>query len=261
MNRRMKFSKMNRRRFFWSLFFGVPGVALADSHWIEPNWLKVRKIRLTKDKPTHRFVHFTDIHHKGDKKFLESVVQEINQTSPDFVCMTGDIIEESEFLTEALGILRGIKSPLYGIPGNHDYWSHADFAEIAETFAKTGGAWLVDEQATTRDGKLTLSGVGAKPPSSLQPNARTKNLLMVHYPEWVERLTPNKFDAVLAGHSHGGQVRIPFYGAMIVPFGTGRYELGLFKTPAGPLYVSSGIGWFFVNLRFRCRPEIVVFDI
>ena len=48
---------------------------------------------------------------------------------------------------------------------------------------------------------------------------------------------------------------------MIVPFGTGKYDLGLFQTEAGPLYVSSGIGWFFADIRFRCRPEIVVFEI
>ena len=115
-----------------------PASLFADSYWIEPNWLKVRKISLTKKKPTHRFVHFTDLHYKGDRKFLENVVQEINKASPDFVCMTGDIIEESSFLTEALEIFGGIKSPMYGVPGNHDYWAHADFDEIAETFSEDG---------------------------------------------------------------------------------------------------------------------------
>ena len=74
-------------------------------------------------------------------------------------------------------------------------------------------------------------------------------------------LGEGKFDAILAGHSHGGQVRIPFYGAMIVPYNTGKYELGLFNTKSGPLYVSSGVGWFYLNMRFNCRPEIVVFEI
>ena len=257
----MKLSQMNRRRFFWSMFFGVSGVALADSYWIEPNWLRVRRIRLSKDKPTHRFVHFTDLHHKGDKKFLESVVREINKASPDFVCMTGDIIEESSFLTAALEILSGIKSPIYGVPGNHDYWAQADFGEIAEAFAKTGGAWLVDKQTTTRDGKVTLHGAGKYPPKNLLPNPATKNIMLIHYPEWIERLDSNKFDVVLAGHSHGGQIRIPFYGPIVLPSGTGKYDLGLFQTESGPFYVSSGVGWFVFNIRFRCRPEIVVFEI
>lgn len=157
----MKLPKINRRRFIWSFIFGAPAAVFADSYWIEPNWLKVRKIRLS-EHPTHRFVHFTDLHHKGDKKFLESVVKEINKLSPDFVCMTGDIIEESSFLTEALEILSGIKSPIYGVPGNHDYWAHADFDEIAEAFNKTGGAWLVDSQVLTRDRKNHNSRCGRK---------------------------------------------------------------------------------------------------
>ena len=257
----MKLPKINRRRFFWSLLVGAPATVFADSYWLEPNWLKVRKIRLAKKTPTHRFVHFTDLHHKGDKKYLEKVVQKINDVAPDFVCMTGDIIEESGFLGEALEILSGIKSPLYGVPGNHDYWSHANFNEIAAAFSKTGGAWLVNSQTRTRDGRITLHGAGEKLPLHFEPDPKTKNIALLHYPEWVEQLAPNKFDAILAGHSHGGQVRIPFYGPIVVPFSTGPYDLGLFQTQAGPLYVSSGIGWFLFNIRFRCRPEIVVFEV
>jgi predicted MPP superfamily phosphohydrolase len=256
----MKSLKINRRRFFWSMFLGVPAVTLVDSLWVEPNLLKTRRIRLN-EKPTHRFVHFTDLHYKGDRKYLESVVAAINKLAPDFVCMTGDIVEEKEHLSEALRILKNVKAPLYGNPGNHDYWSHADFGEIAEAFATTGGAWLVDNFTMTRDGKVTINGAGIMTSSKIQPGPKTKNVMMLHYPEWVERLTPHKFDVVLAGHSHGGQFRIPFYGALIVPFYTGKYDLGLFKTASGPLYVSSGIGWFYLNVRFNCRPEIVLFEV
>ena len=66
---------------------------------------------------------------------------------------------------------------------------------------------------------------------------------------------------MLAGHSHGGQVRIPFYGSIIVPFFVDEYDLGLFQTNAGPLYVNPGIGWVYLNVRFNCRPEITVIEI
>jgi predicted MPP superfamily phosphohydrolase len=55
-------------------------------------------------------------------------------------------------------------------------------------------------------------------------------------------------------------VRIPFYGAVIVPFGVDQYVLGLFNTASGPLYVNPGIGWFPVPIRFNCRPEITVVE-
>lgn len=256
----MKFPRLNRRRFLATLALGLPAAAVADSCWVEPTWLKVRKIRLNKN-PAHRLVHCTDLHHKGDRNYLAAVVRAINKLQPDFVCVTGDLVEDNYFLQEALEILGDIKAPIYGSPGNHDYWSRADFGKIAEAFAHTGGAWLVHQQAATRDGKITLHGAGEKLPLRFEPNPATKNIALMHYPLWADRLGGKQFDLLLAGHSHGGQMRIPFYGPIILPYNTGKYDLGLFATAAGPLYVSSGVGWFYLPLRFRCRPEIVLFEI
>ena len=72
-----------------------------------------------------------------------------------------------------------------------------------------------------------------------------KNILLIHYPVWAKKLGGGQFDLMLAGHSHGGQVRIPFYGAIFLPFGVDEYDLGLFQTNAGPLYVNAGIGYIY----------------
>jgi predicted MPP superfamily phosphohydrolase len=260
----MKVSRTTRRRFIQSaLLLVAPAAVAADARWLEPDWIKVSHLRLAQGKPSHRFVHFTDFHHKGDRALGEHLVKLINSQSPDFVCFTGDIIEEAKYLPEALEILSGIQSPLYGIPGNHDYWSHAPFDGIIKCFAATGGAWLLDEQMVIAGGKINLSGIarcGPKyPPPS--PKAGLTNILMVHYPAWVKDLPSRKFDLILAGHSHGGQVRIPFYGPIIVPYSVDEYDLGLFQTQAGPLFVGSGIGWYPVPIRFNCRPEITVVEI
>ncbi len=82
----------------------------------------------------------------------------------------------------------------------------------------------------------------------------------MHYPAWVEKFATQKFDLLLAGHSHGGQVRLPFFGPLYVPFGVEQYDLGRFETKAGVLYVNPGIGWFPWPIRFNCRPEITVFE-
>jgi uncharacterized protein len=207
-------------------------------------------------------VHFTDLHHKGDRAYLVEVVRRINALSPDFVCFTGDLIEETRHLMEALEVLASIKSPLYGVPGNHDYWSKAPFEDIAKCFAGTGGAWLLDQQRVTGDGKVSVIGAtclnAQQPP--IKPNLATRNILLMHYPAWVKQAGLQRYDLMLAGHSHGGQVRIPFFGAVIVPFGVEQYVLGLFNTAAGPLYVNPGIGWFPVPIRFNCRPEITVIE-
>jgi len=259
----MKLRKLSRRRFLLAALLGTPTAIVADARWVEPDWLKVRHLKLCDGKPAHRLVHFTDLHHKGDRHYGEAVVKKINALSPDFVCFTGDIIEEQNFLPEALEILSGIKSPLYGIPGNHDYWSHAPFDGIARCFAATGGAWLEDEQRVIAGGRLNLIGIARQGPRYPfpPPQPGIRNLLLVHYPAWVKRLQPGRFDLILAGHSHGGQVRIPFYGAIMVPFSVDEYDLGLFETDHGPLYVNPGIGWFPVPLRFNCRPEITLIEL
>jgi predicted MPP superfamily phosphohydrolase len=259
----LKNGKMNRRRFLAAAFVFSPLLAAADAKWIEPSWIKLRNIRLGKDKVRHRFIHFTDLHHKGEVRYLETVVQRVNMFSPEFVCFTGDLIEDKLYLDETLRIISKIKAPVYGVPGNHDYWSKAPFPKIAACFESTGGRWLVEQQESTKDGNFTILGTAClnARTAPLKAHPRTRNILLMHYPAWVDNLGNQSYDLILAGHSHGGQVRFPFYGAIILPFGVGRYDLGMFHTKSGPLYVNPGIGWFPIPVRFNCRPEITVFEV
>ncbi len=259
----VKISRFNRRRFLKAALLASPFLVAADARCFEPQWLKTRRIQLGDGKPATRFVHFTDVHHKGDRAYLLSVVRQINALSPDFVCFTGDLIEKTEFLPEALEIFSGIKSPVYGVPGNHDYWSRAPFADIAKCLAGTGGAWLVDEQRVTSNGKFSIIGLAcvSSKERQIKPDTGARSVVLMHYPNWVKKLDGQKFDLMLAGHSHGGQVRIPFYGPIFVPFGVDEYVMGSFSTASGRLYVNPGIGWFPWPIRFNCRPEITVFEV
>lgn len=259
----MKRGRFTRRRFLLGCLLASPFAIAADARWLEPEWLKVRWVRLHKGKATYRLVHFTDLHHKGDRPYLQRVVNRINALSPDLVCFTGDLIEEKEHLPEALELIGGVKSPMYGVPGNHDYWSKVTFEEIGQCFKSTGGAWLLDGQAVTGDGKVCIIGATCRslkqPPVELETT--TRNILLMHYPAWVKKFETDKFDLLLAGHSHGGQVRLPLLGPIHVPFGVEEYDLGLYQTPAGPLYVNPGLGWFPWPIRFNCRPELTVMEL
>lgn len=257
----MKPRKVSRRRFIFASLLAAPAALAGDARWLEPQWVRTRTLRLS-TKPAHRLVQFSDLHHKGDRAHTQSVVNTINSLKPDFVCFTGDIIEEAKFLPEALEVLSGIKAPMYGVPGNHDYWSRAPFAEISKCFASSGGAWLLDETRIIAGGKINLAGLAWLGPKQALPSPKPemKNILLMHYPAWAKAFD-QKFDLMLAGHSHGGQVRIPFYGAIKVPFLVDEYDFGLFHTKAGPLYVNPGIGWFPYPIRFNCRPEITVIEI
>ena len=231
---------------------------------MEPTWLKIRRVRVGTADLGLRLVQFSDLHHKGNRAYLQSVVNEINALDPDYVCFTGDLVEAREFLPETLDILSGLQAPVFGVPGNHDYWSRISFGPVIDCFRATGGAWLLHEHRRIADGRINLIGTGglylnpALPPT----DPAALNILLMHYPAWSKKLGPRKYDLILAGHSHGGQVRIPFYGSVIVPSSVEEYDLGLYHSPAGPLYVNPGIGYLGkFNFRFNCRPEITVFEV
>jgi predicted MPP superfamily phosphohydrolase len=262
----MKSPKTNRRRFLQRLgLASAPALLLAgaDARWIEPHRLNLRRVKIAPGAPAHRFAYFTDLHYKGDLAFARSVVEAINAQNPEFVCFGGDLIERGWNLPEALKIISSIQAPVYGVPGNHDLHCCADYPVFQAAFASTGGAWLVNEHRDLADGRIRLIGLdsnGARP-GLLPLNPEAKNIVLVHYPVWADKLKGQKCDLLLAGHSHGGQVRLPLIGAPILPAFVGRYDLGLFQTEAGPLYVNPGIGWLHMDVRLNCRPEVTVFEV
>lgn len=254
--------RFSRRRFLKSGLIATPiclGGAVVNATCIEPEWLKIEHIRLKEGG--RKIAHFTDLHYRGDTAYLKRVVDAINKENPDIACFTGDVVEEAKFFAPALEILKQIKAPLYGIPGNHDYWAKVDFDLAHQVFAAQGGRWLMDESVAVADGAVNLVGVtGNKRPNWELPQ-RGLNILLSHYPNWVEKISGARFDLILAGHSHGGQVRLPGVGALLTPSGVGKFEIGMFQTSAGPMYVNPGIGYFYANVRFCCRPEVTIFEV
>jgi predicted MPP superfamily phosphohydrolase len=253
-------NKITRRKFLTLSALAVPAVIGADARWVEPTSLRVTNLKLNKDGKC-RFVHFTDFHHKGDVDYAAKMVRTINELKPAFVCFTGDIVENKRFLPEALDFIRQIKAPVYGNPGNHDYWSGASFPDCERAFAATGGAWLVDRSIILPQYDLELVGMALIGIHAFKPPQAERRILLMHYPKMADSLGEQRFDLILAGHSHGGQIRLPFYGALAVPWGVGQYDLGFFETPGGPLYVNAGIGTYRIPYRFNCRPEITVVTI
>ena len=132
------------------------------------------------------------------------------------------------------------------------------FDGIRAPFSKTGGAWLSDSLSllpSKRVALMTLAGSRAPTPPGY------KRVLLEHYPDAIEPMRGAQFDLILAGHTHGQQVRLPFVNKRLLPFDVGICDRGLFQTPCGPLYVNPGIGTYYLNVRFLCRPEVTMIDL
>ena len=254
---------LSRRRWLKLGFFGTPAATLLDAFAVEPSWLRERTFTVGGGRLGIQVAHFTDVHHKGDVDRLETVVRRINASGSRYALFTGDLIEEREHLDEALRILGGLQVPLIGVPGNHDHWSRAGLDRFRKGFETGGGRYLRDGSVRLEPGLevVGLDHLHPHPPS----RADDFQLLLVHYPAWADSVVPptsgRRYDLVLAGHTHGGQVRLPGVGALVTPFDTGGYEMGWYETASGPLYVNPGIGSLMADVRFLCRPEITYFRI
>lgn len=251
---------MLTRRKFLSLgaLAVAPAIMGAEAIVSTPSSLRISRLTLP-GSGTSSFVHFTDLHYAGDAAFAAEVVSTINSFNPAFVCFTGDLTEDCEFAGEAFDFIRQIKSPVYGIPGNHDYGNGVSFSDYQRVFANTGGAWMPHRTVVLREHNLELVGLGITGMPRVPSQEVTRRAALIHYPVMADHLDKRRFDLILAGHSHGGQVRLPFWGPVALPDGVGRYDLGHYETACGPLYVNAGIGTLSsFPVRINCPPELTV---
>ena len=253
----LKGRKLSRRQFLGLGLCALPAAAGLDGRFVEPTWPQVTHFDLG-PQPKCRFVQISDWHYKGDTKYASQVVRMINSLEPEFVCYNGDLVEAARFAPAALDFIRQIERPVYGCPGNWDYGSGADFKEYEKAFRATGGAWLVDRSIVLPNHDLELIGVGLRGVQALGEAKATQRVLLLHYPMQADRLDGRRYDLILAGHSHGGQVRLPLYGAPVLPYGVGGYQKGRYDSLGGPIYVNVGLGTYMIPVRFNCRPEITV---
>lgn len=266
--------------------FGLAGAGIAGAYWyaknIEPHWLQWKTIRLRLpglDPAFHnyRLVQLSDLHmHNGgviDPARLAGIVRRVNRWKPDVIALTGDFVtkidETSQKGIQTLSGLRA-KDGVYGIMGNHDYWT--DAAQVTRLVEATGVRMLCNDNVILRRrnaqlGLAAVDNVWEGTPNldhalyGIAPD--TPTILLAHEPNYADVVHDPRVKLQLSGHSHGGQVRIPFLGPLALPDLSHRFVQGLFHIPREYgellLYVNRGIGLAEVGLRMFCRPEVTLF--
>ncbi len=218
-----------------------------------------------------RIVHLTDLHMSGriTKKYFEQLAEAVNALEPDLVLITGDLVECEQclsWLPDTLGRLRAAEG-VYFVLGNHD--RRIDHQRLLHALGAQG---LIHVGGTCRE--LTVRGTpvaiagnelpwfGPSPMATDLPprdsNGLPLRLLLAHTPDRFAWACGHDFDLVLAGHNHGGQVRLPLLGAILAPSLSGvRYASGSFRRGNTVLHVSRGTGGL-TPFRWNCPPEIVL---
>lgn len=236
----------------------LPGASVANAMIFEAHQLKVNRLCLDKESNQLKYIHFTDLHYTGENPLTRRVVEEFYLLKPDFACFTGDLIGRKEYKKGAFAFIRSLGCPVFGVPGNHDYWCGVPFDEYERAFAETGGAWLEDKSILAADRRVEIVGISGMSIRSIERKRASHRILLTHYPLTFDEVDANMFTIVLAGHSHGGQIRIPYYGPLYLPQGVGKYDLGQFATAVGVINVSAGLGTSLLPIRFNCQPDITL---
>jgi uncharacterized protein len=245
---------------------------------VEPRWLQLRRVpihlrRLPPELEGLRIGLLTDLH-AGDGtplSLLRRAARMLMAERPDLIALTGDFAaDDAQGFAHVLEALDTLDAPLgvYAVPGNHDHvvgigrWRR-DVAAHPRIRDLTNTA-VVHELHGRR---LCVAGVDdyyrGDPQLSVlpPPEDRDVTILLAHGPDQAEhaRRAHDRVDLILSGHTHGGQVRLPWVGALKNSAEHEEiYEAGLRRRPWTQVYVSRGIGTVHLPVRFLCRPEVTL---
>jgi predicted MPP superfamily phosphohydrolase len=214
-------------------------------------------------------VHLSDLHFTGHvpKAYFQEVVRQSNQFEPDLVAVTGDFLEHSanvDWIPDTLGRLES-RYGVYCVLGNHD--TKADAGLLRRTLTDSGlvdlGSRWVEIRVEGRPIVLAGNELPWFPPAADLTGAPGRaggdevlRIALSHSPDQLGWARANDVDLMLAGHTHGGQIRLPLVGAILTPSRTGvKYSHGVFHDPPTVLHVSRGISGEY-PLRVNCPPEI-----
>ena len=215
----------------------------------------------------------SDFHVDRDEDLnrLEQAVQKVNRQHPDLVFLTGDYFSGPETMRRYVGefgrVLAGLNpsAGTFAIAGNHDHW--ASFRLISEALSGAGAHVLANEshRLTLRGDSLVVVGIDDLWSRRAEPSRAFRNVapgdctvVLAHNPDtalYTRHLEPG---VMLSGHTHGGVVRIPFYGSPIrsmLKIGK-RFYAGLNRYGDFYIYTNRGLGTFLLRVRINCRPEV-----
>ncbi len=281
------------------IFGGIVLILVGLLFWafyIEPHWYHLKRITIDGQKKLKKpitILHVSDVHFVKEPGSKRQFFQKLSMLNPDLLFLTGDIIDLDEGIDTAVQMISGIRAR-YGtflVLGNHDYYNYRWFdnfryhlglgkttlarnnlTRFVQELKKIGVHVLVnqfmklevhgtpvficgtDDPVTQKvDFEATLKGMG---PESL-------NILLTHHLDILLKLSHHGINFVFAGHTHGGQIRLPILGPLVCETKLPRkYVSGFHQYKDMSVFVSQGMGAGRTLFpRFACRPEAILFEL
>ncbi|PGO27782.1 metallophosphoesterase [Bacillus cereus] len=277
---RRNFLKAGIRTCLYSVITASIGYYYAK--YIEPYLLSFTQHTLTSQlipKSFHgmKILQFSDLHlgYYLSLQHLSQIVSKINAANPDIVLFTGDLIDNYQTYTDTpfvASILKNIQAPFgkFAIYGNHDHGGYG--TEYYDHIMRESGFELLQNSEKRirllDNSEISIFGLDdillGKPKIAetlQQARQNTYNIVLVHEPDIAPQIATYPINLQLSGHSHGGQVKIPFLGAIVTPSLAKHYIEGFYSIQDLSLYVNRGLGRTRVPFRFMSKPEITLFTL
>jgi predicted MPP superfamily phosphohydrolase len=277
-------SRFTRRSFLaGALVRGLAALTLADTLFIEPRNLVARRInirlkRLPEAFDGFRIAQISDLHF-GPYLGRSGVARALRMAEsfhPDLVALTGDFVSHPWGQSNGAGganyvepcadeLARCQDAPLVASLGNHDHWNDAGIVEMG--LRKRGITVLRNAALPVERGKdrIWIAGIddalvrAADLGLALRGVPTTEaTVLLAHEPDFADYAAQFPIDLQLSGHSHGGQVRLPGLGALVLPSLARKYPIGLNRVGSLQVYTNVGIGVINPPVRFHCPPEVTL---
>jgi uncharacterized protein len=212
--------------------------------------------------------HFSDLHFGLGPSPCETLGKLVSDLAPDAISITGDLLSDLKGKGKLDRLLAMLPRPIYVVPGNWERaidWSEQDqrryyekrdvvFLNNARTRSDLGVniAGVDDPFMGIDDLQAALLGLSPGDPT----------ILLAHGPIiGPQAAASGKVGLTLVGHTHGGQVRIPGYGPILLPGGSGDFDSGMYDIGKMKMYVNRGIGTCLIPVRLFCPPEVTLFTI
>jgi uncharacterized protein len=259
---------------------------------IERNWFAVRRHRipcLPAGSPTITILHLSDLHLRAPQRRKRAFLTGLAAIKPDLIVGTGDFIGDgrsNEEAVEAVTAIPAREAPLY-VLGSNDYYGPKPknplryFSKKRRHILGTPNPWrdLVERlnargwrsinNTTTSVGGIEVVGLDdehigrADLTVAHERNGGGFRLAVAHSPDVAERLAALGYDLIVCGHTHGGQVRIPWFGALVTNSDLPRrMARGVHRLGDAWLHVSAGLGTsMYAPFRLACRPEVCVLEL
>jgi len=247
--------------------------------------ITVQYSNLPKTFNGYKIVHLSDLHNKTFGKGQKNLIRKIKKTKPDLIVFTGDLIDSRRYNEEpSIKLMKEITkiAPVYYVPGNHEGRS-GKFNELEKGLLESGVNVLRNTNKIIKKGEESIYIIGIDDPvlhhfdsyrdetlnniievaTDNIPNKDGFKILLSHRPEAFSLYSRYGMDLVFSGHAHGGQIRLPFIGALIAPHQGlfPKYTSGKYTQGSSAMIVSGGLGNSLFPQRLFNRPEIILVEL